>query len=176
MIDTSIFFRRKMIFWSWIFAPLAIRVLIMLVLSAAARGPEAALRREAALAAAVPLLTNAIHTTQAELDYFTNQKLSSKERFLTDAADLLYRTGVQGHTQITEKEGPTGSSLKKYLFRITGSAPTLYDLSRFLNEAEQLDYLRISSGKISERTGKTETVYEFSLTFERVEFNSGAAL
>jgi hypothetical protein len=176
MIDPSIFFRNRTVFWSWILAPLVIRVLVMMGLAAAARVPGEQMCKMSALAASAPELQKATESNRLVLQSFASKKLSSKERFLTDSSDLLYKAGVQGSTQVNETAGPAGSNLKKYQFSIAGSAPSLEDLSHFLDEIGRVDYLQISRGEITEQMSQTQRSYSFSLTFDRVEFDAGAIL
>lgn len=176
MMDPSVFFKSRPVFWSWILIPLLLRVLVMTGLSAATRAPEEILRKQKALSAAAPILLKTIETNRRVLKTFASGKLTAKERFLTDSADLLYKSGLQGSTNVSEKDGPAGSNLKKYQFSIAGSAPSLTTFSRFLDDIGKVNYLCIRKGEISEQSVQNQKTYTFSLDFERVEFTRGTAL
>lgn len=176
MMDPSVFFRNRPVFWSWILIPLLLRVLVMTALSASARAPEEILRKEKALAAAAPVLLSTIEANRKVLKIFASEKLTAKERFLTDSADLLYSSGIQGSTDVSEKDGPAGSNLKKYLFTITGTVPSLPEFSQFLDDIGRIDYLKIRDGELSEKSIDNKKAYSFSLNLERVEFTFGTAL
>jgi hypothetical protein len=173
MMDVSVFFRSKRVFWSWIFLPLVLRVVLMVVLAWMRQSPEEILRKEQALAAVVPVMEQAIESNRTIFKSYVGQALSTKERFLTDSADLLYKAGVQGSTDVSES---MVSSLKKYEFRIDGTAPSLQHLSRFLADVWHVDYLVLKTGDITFRTTRDQSSYEFTLIFDRVELTNGAVL
>lgn len=173
-MDASIFFRRRPIFWSWILAPLVLRIVIMTGLAALAQKPAEQLNREQAMANTVPLLQNQIEKNREQFSsLIPNPDLSTRERFLNDSAKLLHDSGVRGNPKISDKiKGQT----KTYQFLISGQAPSLTALSQFLDNASRLGYLSIAQATISETTINGERAYGFSITFERTELSDGVSL
>ena len=176
-MDTSVFFRRRTIFWCWIVTPLACRILIMIALSVVAREPAESLKNEELLSSLAPRFKKEIDKNQQLLELLIpSPDLSTRERFLTDTAQLIYETDLQGNTLVTEKEASKNSKTKTYVFSITGHAPSLENMSIFLDKISRLDYLIICQAEISEGLLKGHKIYNYSITFERTELAAGVSL
>ena len=150
-MDLSVFFRNKRVFWTWIITPLLIRIICVVVMAAATQAPRTAFLTEQAMFSTIKNYEHAIEQADKQLSRFEPASgLSYKEIFLTDFAELFFETGITGKTQTEESTEKTPAGIEKYTFYVSGSAPSMHAISRFLDKAFRLDYLTLQKGSIVE--------------------------
>jgi hypothetical protein len=168
-MDTAFFFRSKLVFWSWVFLPVLLRVGFLVALYATTRISQESFVREQVLAQSAPILENAIKKNKELIASYSSNNASVQEQFLTEASRILNQTGLQGTVNVKLLK-PNGK-LQPYMLEVEGTTPDLYYITAFLDAAAQAGYTQVNSASILQSRRRDTVETSFSLEFRTVEFS-----
>lgn len=133
-MDYSVFFLSKARFYSWIFLPLILQLVITTGFTYYARPFYEELDETRAYISAVNALEKSYAKQEEAVTCFrSDRSVSYQEQFRTKISTVAREADVEVHASHSIPEA-ANSKIERVLFDVEGDAPSLHDLTQFLDQ------------------------------------------